>query len=78
MEIIPTAGALGAEILGVYASKPLAPAEIVASEGAILQQLLLVFREQSLTEEEQVRFSRYFGDPEPHVRNQSDRQVPEL
>ena len=78
MEIIPTGGALGAEIRSVDVSKPLAPAAVVRLEEAILQHLLLVFREQSLTEEEQVRFSRYFGDPEPHVRNQSDRKVPEI
>ncbi len=37
MEIIPTGGALGAEIRGVDVTKPLAPAEVAALEEAILQ-----------------------------------------
>ncbi len=39
MEIIPTAGALGAEIRGVNVSKPLPPPEVAALQGAILQHL---------------------------------------
>lgn len=52
MEIIPTGGALGAEIRGVDVAKPLAPAEVApaevaALEEAILQHLLLVFRKRT-------------------------------
>jgi len=78
MEIIPTGGALGAEVRGVDVSNPLAPMEVAALQEALLNHLLLVFREQSLSEEEQVRFSRYFGDPAPHVREQRDRALPEI
>lgn len=78
MQIIPTGGALGAEIRGVDAAKPLAPAEVRELKAAVVEHLLLVWREQSLTEEEQVRFSRYFGDPVPHVRPQAERSVPEI
>ena len=78
MQIIPTGGALGAEIRGVDVRKPLAPAEVAELQAAVLEHLLLVFREQSLTEEQQVRFSRYFGDPVPHVRHQAERPVPEI
>ena len=47
MKIIPTGGALGAEIRGVAVAKPLAPAEVAALEEAILQHLLLVFRKRT-------------------------------
>ena len=40
MEIIPTGGALGAEIRGVDVSKPLAPMEVAALEEAILCHLV--------------------------------------
>ena len=43
-----------------------------------MNHLLLVFRGQSLTEEQQVCFSLYFGDPAPHVRDQRERPVPEI
>jgi taurine dioxygenase len=78
MEIIPTGGALGAEIRGVDVTKPLAPTDVTELEEAVLRHLLLLFRDQTLTEEEQVRFSRYFGHPEPHVRDQPDHAVPEI
>ena len=46
MEIIPTGGALGAEIRGVDVAKPLAPADVAALEEAILLHLLLLKRTQ--------------------------------
>lgn len=78
MEIIPTGGALGAEIRGLDASAALTPDEVTSIKEAILEHLLLVFRDQSLDEEEQVQFTRYFGEPARHVRKQDERAVPEI
>ncbi len=72
MEIIPTEGALGAEIRGVDVAAPLEPKQVAILRGAILEYLLIFFRDQRLTDEAQVRFSRYFGHPEPHVRQRSE------
>lgn len=80
MQIIPTGGALGAEIRGVDVGRPLSPETVAALRSAVLDHLLLIFRDQRLTEEEQVRFSRYFGRPEPHVRKrpEKDASLPEI
>ena len=78
MEIVPTGAALGAEIRGVDASQPLEPGVDAALKQAILDHLVIFLRGQTLTEEQQVRFSRAFGDPEPHVRDQPERPVDEI
>jgi taurine dioxygenase len=78
MEILPTGGALGAEIAGVDCSRPLADSVVRGLRQAVLDHLVLLFRDQHLTDEEQVRFSGYFGDPKPHVREQPDREVEEI
>ncbi|MGH9324710.1 MAG: TauD/TfdA dioxygenase family protein [Vicinamibacteria bacterium] len=78
MEIFPTGGALGAEVKGVDVSRPLDDATVRALQRAALDHLLLLFRDQKLSDEGQVRFSRYFGDPRPHVREQSEREVQEI
>jgi len=78
MEILPTGGALGAEIRGVDVSRPLEQPTVEAIRRAILEYQFLFFRGQELSEVEQVRFSRYFGAPEPHVRDQPERSVAEI
>jgi taurine dioxygenase len=78
MKILPTGGALGAEIVGVDCSKPLEKDVVLRLKQAVLDHLVLVFRDQDLGEEEQVSFSRYFGDPKPHVREQPERAVEEI
>ncbi len=78
MHIAPTGGALGVEVRNVDTSRPLEDPVVAALREAILEHLVLFFREQSLSEEEQVRFSRYFGKPERHVREQEKRAVEEI
>jgi taurine dioxygenase len=78
MEIIGTGGPLGAEIRGVDVATPLAPAIVTALKKAVIDHLVLVFRDQELTEAEQVRFSRHFGEPAPHVRSQPEGSLPEI
>jgi taurine dioxygenase len=78
MKIVPTGGALGAEVVGLDCSKPLEDGVVVRLKEALLEHLVLVFRDQDLTDEGQVRFSRHFGDPKPHVREQPDRPVQEI
>lgn len=78
MDILPTGGALGAEVRGIDVSRPLDEAGVEALRAALIEYLLLIFRGQTLTDEQQVRFSRYFGDPRPHVRAQAERPVEEV
>lgn len=78
MKILTTGGALGAEVSGVDASRRLDEATITALKGGLEKHLLLFLRAQTLEDEDLVRFTRYFGDPKPHVREQPVRQVSEV
>ncbi len=78
MTVVPTDGALGAEILGLDLSKPVPKATVAAIRGAFLEHCLVVFRDQNLDEPDQVRFTRYFGEPVVHVRKQADRTNNEI
>ena len=54
--------ACGAEISGVDLSKPLSEAEVAAIKDAWGKHLVLVFRGQKVSQEDQLRFAAYFGD----------------
>lgn len=78
LQVIPTGGALGAEIRGLDLSQPLAADVVQLLHQAILQHCVLFFRHQQISEIEQVRFTSYFGRPVEHVREQPDRPVKEV
>ena len=59
----PLSAALGLEILDVDLREPLPPAVIAQLREAWYDGLILLLRDQALTEEEQVRFAEYFGPP---------------
>jgi len=61
IEIRPVAGALGAEIAGIDLSRPLDNATAAAIHAAFRDRLVLFFREQTLTPEQQMDFTRRFG-----------------
>lgn len=52
------------EVSGVDLTRPLAATEIAALEAAIAEHAVLVFRDQPITDEQQLEFSRYFGELE--------------
>src|SRR5204863_5778577 len=54
--------ACGAEITGVDLTRPLATATVKAIEEAWAKHLVLVFRGQSISREQQLRFASYFGE----------------
>lgn len=62
IKVIPLSPACGAEICGVDASRPLSPAAIRAIRDAWRRHLVLVFRHQALTQDEQLRFASCFGE----------------
>jgi taurine dioxygenase len=54
-------GSVGAEIRGVDLSKPLSNSVADDLRRALVDHLVLFFRDQALTPEQQIRFSRLFG-----------------
>src|ERR1700735_3123649 len=62
LKVTPLSDACGAEISGVDLSKPLSRAEVEAIKDAWGKHLVLVFRGQEVSQDDQLRFASYFGD----------------
>jgi taurine dioxygenase len=71
-------GALGAEIDGVDVAGPLTPRTVAELQAAFLEHHVLVFRGQSLTHEDQVRFARCFGETQVHPFVEPSPHHPEV
>ncbi len=65
--VAPIGDVLGAEVSGIDLSQPLDSATKDAIYAALLEHCVLVFRNQSLTKEEQGRFAENYGELESHV-----------
>jgi len=78
--IHPFPGApLGAEVIGLDLSLPLATADLARLRRAHLDYHVLVFRDQHITPAQQVDFSRHFGALQIHVlRNFQLPEQPEV
>jgi len=80
ISIRPLQPLFAAEVSGIDCRKPLTPVEIDAVEAGINEYAVLVFREQVLTDEEQIGFTRNFGELENyetagHVRKREDQRL---
>jgi taurine dioxygenase len=64
--IAPVTGALGAEIEGIDIGKPLHATTYHAIRQALLDHLVLFFRDQTMTPDQQIAFARNFGELETH------------
>src|SRR6266436_9063919 len=62
IEVTPLSSACGAEIKGIDLTRPLAEATVGAIKDAWGKHLVLVFRGQKLSQDDQLRFASYFGD----------------
>ena len=51
-------------VSGVDLTRPLAPEDVAAIETAMAEHAVLVFRDQDITDDQQLGFSRYFGELE--------------
>ncbi len=78
MTVVPTGYALGAEIRGVDLRFPLSEATAQQIRQALLDHMVIFFRDQQITEQQQVDFTRHFGQPIEHVREQKDRPIKEI
>jgi taurine dioxygenase len=61
--ITPIAGALGAEIGGVDLSQPMSDAVVRTIRQALLDHLVIFFRDQQLTSQQYLTFAQAFGTP---------------
>jgi taurine dioxygenase len=68
LSVRPTGHALGAEISGVDLSRDIDEATFQKIVDALHEHEVVFFRNQSLTPEQHVAFSRRFGELEEHVR----------
>ncbi len=64
LQFVPTGRALGVEVRGIDIRKPLDPATAAALRAAWHENLVLIVREQPMTHDEHLAFTRYFGEPE--------------
>src|SRR6266849_5963678 len=62
IEVTPLSTACGAEIKGIDLTRPLSAATIATIKEAWNRHLVLVFRGQTLAQEQQLRFASYFGE----------------
>jgi taurine dioxygenase len=63
IKVRPIAGALGAEIEGIDAARPLETAVIAEVRRAFLDHLVIFLRDQRLSPQAQLAFARQFGEP---------------
>jgi taurine dioxygenase len=74
MEVVRLSPALGAEIRGVDASRPISSEDFRRIENAWHQHLVILLRGQDLDEDAQVRFAERFGPLSPiHTDHHSER-----
>jgi taurine dioxygenase len=66
IRIRPVAGSLGAEIEGVDLREPLDDATYAEIKHALLDNLVIFFRDQDITPEKQIAFGRRFGELHIH------------
>ncbi|NQV57830.1 MAG: TauD/TfdA family dioxygenase, partial [Rhodospirillales bacterium] len=75
VNVTPLTPIIAAEITGLDLAKPLDGETVAQLRQAWLEHLVLVFRGQSLTEPEQIRFATYFGEPtEINQKDNLDRR----
>lgn len=69
---------LGVEISGIDLRKPLDDATQKALNDAFVEHEVLVFRDQDISVEDQMRFGQYFGELSVHPIAKHDDNIPEL
>ena len=77
IEVVPASGSLGAEIRGVNVAAALDSSVIAEIRQALLDHLVIFFRDQKLVPHEQLAFAGRFGEPMeyPQLRRSEERRV---
>ena len=61
IEIQPATSNIGAYVSGIDLARPLDAESVSTIESALVEHLVLFFRDQTLTQDEQISFTRNFG-----------------
>lgn len=69
MNLRPLTGGIGMEVVGIDLAQPLSNADAAGIQDALYQHCALLFRNQDLPPEAQIRFTELFGPAEPHPLN---------
>ncbi|AIR88726.1 TauD/TfdA dioxygenase family protein [Pseudomonas cremoricolorata] len=69
-QIVPLDGAVGAEVIGLDLARPVSDDDFRRIHRAHLDHHVLVFRDQRITPEQHIAFSRRFGTLQIHVLEQ--------
>jgi taurine dioxygenase len=78
MQTTRIAGSLGAEISGVSLAENLSDETVHEIRQALLEHLVVFFRDQTLTPEQQIAFARRFGPLEEHDFVKGMQDYPEI
>jgi taurine dioxygenase len=79
LKIAPATPLIGAEITGIDLRQELDTDTVAQLRDGLLQHKVLAFRDQVITPEQQIRFSRYFGPVTPaHPITNGLRELPEV
>ena len=80
--IHPLHPSIGGEVSGCDLTRPLAPDQVAAIEAGMDRHAVLVFRGQNITDEQQVAFTRNFGEIENsaggHITKQHEKRLSPL
>jgi len=68
------------EIAGIDCRKPLSPEEVVAIDAGMDEYAVLVFHDQNITDDQQIAFTRHFGELESygtpgHIRKREEQRL---
>jgi len=80
LSIRPIHPVFAGEVSGVDCSTKLSPADVAAIEAGMDQYAVLVFRDQPLTDQQQIDFTRHFGELEGyntpgHIRKKEESRL---
>ena len=78
IQVRPISGALGAEISGVDLAEPLDAARFDDIRQALHDHLVIFFRDQTITPDQQLAFARRFGEIETHAYAKGLPGCPEI
>src|SRR5215469_14341787 len=80
ISIRPLHPVFAGEVAGIDCRQPLSPEEVAAIEAGMDQYALLVFHAQDVSDEEQIAFTRHFGELESystpgHIRRREEQRL---
>tara|TARA_B100000676_G_scaffold310268_1_gene376250 strand:+ start:185 stop:1045 length:861 start_codon:yes stop_codon:yes gene_type:complete len=78
VDIRPVAGALGAEVFGIDLGAHLSNSQRDAVHNAFIEHHVLFFREQRMTPNQQLDFTRVFGEPDVYPFMEGLEGTPEV